>query len=552
MLTHLSIQNYALIQQLSIDFNQGLTIITGETGAGKSILLGALALVAGNRADTQALQDKTKKCIVEASFDLRKSNLQDYFVNNNLDYETLTTIRREINPEGKSRAFINDTPVTLSQLKELATNLVDIHSQHETRTLNGSAFQLTVVDAFANNTETIALYLSNYKQYKALDKKLNELIDKEIQAKKELDYLQFQFNELDELNLKLGEQESNEQELETLNNAENIKATLSKAAFSLNGSEMNLLSSFAEIKNTITSIAKFKPEINELNTRINSTYIELKDIANELESIEQEIIYDPNRIELLNERLDAIYRLQQKHQVKTIEALIGIKDTISEQLLEYSSLENEIAKLKLAKDKAEKQLSAIAQKLSDARKKTIPKIEKEIAQLLSTLSMPNAALKIELNALPQFSLTGKDEVRFLFTANKGSDFKDLDKVASGGELSRLMLSIKSLLANLTELPTIIFDEIDTGVSGDVADKVGKIMDAMAATMQVIAITHLPQIASKGKEHLFVYKEEKKEATYTNIKKLTKEERINEIAKMLSTENPTTAAISNAKELLKAN
>lgn len=550
MLKHLSIQNYALIDKLEVDFSDGLTIITGETGAGKSILLGALGLIAGSRADTQSLQDKTKKCIVEASFNIKEYALKDFFWANELDYEITTNIRREITPEGKSRAFINDTPVTLTQLKALAERLIDIHSQHQTLTLNGSEFQLSVVDAYANHADSLAEYSISFKQFKALEKALNELLTKESQAKKDLDYFQFQFNELEEAGLKPDEQAGIEQELEALNNAEDIKSNLSKAATGLNGGEQNLLASLNEIKSLLASQAKFKPEINELSTRLNSSYIELKDISNELESLEQDIVYDPKRIDKLTIQLDAIYRLQQKHQVKSVEELITIKDDLSNKLLDFSSLETEIEKTKKELTSVQKSLTALAKKIAANRKKEIPKIEKEIASLLSALSMPNAQLKIEHMETETLTANGADKVNFLFSANKGSDFKELNKVASGGELSRLMLSIKSLIAQLTALPTIIFDEIDTGVSGDVADKVGSIMNLMAKAMQVITITHLPQIASKGESHLFVYKEDKNDKTYSNIKKLSVNERVQEIAKMLSTGTPTAAAISNAKELLK--
>ncbi|MES2285935.1 MAG: DNA repair protein RecN [Bacteroidota bacterium] len=550
MLKHLSIQNYALIDKLEVDFSDGLTIITGETGAGKSILLGALGLIAGSRADTQSLQDKTKKCIVEASFNIKEYALKDFFWANELDYEITTNIRREITPEGKSRAFINDTPVTLTQLKGLAERLIDIHSQHQTLTLNGSEFQLSVVDAYANHADSLAEYSISFKQFKALEKALNELLTKESQAKKDLDYFQFQFNELEEAGLKPDEQAVIEQELEGLNNAEDIKSNLSKAATGLNGGEQNLLASLNEIKSLLASQAKFKPEINELSTRLNSSYIELKDISNELESLEQDIVYDPKRIDKLTIQLDAIYRLQQKHQVKSVEELITIKEDLSNKLLEFNSLETEIEKTKKELTSVQRSLTALAKKIAANRKKEIPKIEKEIASLLSALSMPNAQLKVEHIETEILTANGTDKVNFLFSANKGSDFKELNKVASGGELSRLMLSIKSLIAQLTALPTIIFDEIDTGVSGDVADKVGSIMNLMAKAMQVITITHLPQIASKGESHLFVYKEDKNDKTYSNIKKLTVNERVQEIAKMLSTGTPTAAAISNAKELLK--
>lgn len=551
MLKHLSVQNYALIDQLEVEFSDGLTIITGETGAGKSILLGALGLIAGSRADTQALQDKTKKCFVEASFNIKDYSLKNFFSSNDLDYEVTTTIRREINPEGKSRAFINDTPVTLNQLKELAEHLIDIHSQHQTLTLNGSEFQLSVVDAFADHSELTIEYAADFRKFKLLEKQLFELTEKESQAKKDLDYFQFQFNELEDAQLNGNKQLEMEQELETLNNAEDIKLNLSKAENGLAGGEQNLLSTLNEIKIILASMAKFKPEINELSIRLTSSYLELKDIANELDSLEGDIVYDPKRIDILTQMLDAIYRLQQKHQVKSIEELITIKDDLSNKLLDFNSLEAEIEKVKKELNSLQKSLLALAKKMTANRKKVIPKLEKEIASLLSSLSMPNAQLKVSHTASEILTKNGLDTVSFLFSANKGSDFKELNKVASGGELSRLMLSIKSLIAQLTALPTIIFDEIDTGVSGDVADKVGTIMNQMAKAMQVITITHLPQIASKGQSHLFVYKEDKNNKTYSNIKKLTAEERVQEIAKMLSTGTPTAAAISNAKELLKS-
>ncbi|HEX8516515.1 MAG TPA: DNA repair protein RecN [Bacteroidia bacterium] len=550
MLKHLSVQNYALIDKLDVELTKGLTIITGETGAGKSILLGALGLIAGSRADTQSLQDKTKKCIIEASFNIREYALKDFFLAHELDHEEVTTIRREINPEGKSRAFINDTPVTLNQLKELGERLIDIHSQHQTLSLNGTDFQLSVVDAFAKHGTLLDEYYSDFNAFKSLEKQLKELAEKEAQAKKDLDYFQFQFNELEDAGLKSGEQPAMEQELETLNNAEGIKSDLNKAYDVLGGGEQNLISSLSEVKALLNGMAKFKPELADLSVRLNSTYIELKDISNELESLEREVVYDPKQIEILSDKLDAIYRLQQKHQVKTVEELIDLKEELSNKLLDFSSLELEIEKTKASLDKLTKALSLKAKAISENRKKSIPKIEKEIALLLASLSMPNAQLQISHSLTESFSATGIDKISFLFSANKGSDFKELNKVASGGELSRLMLSIKSLIADLTALPTIIFDEIDTGVSGDVADKVGIIMNRMSSKMQVITITHLPQIASKGNSHLFVYKEDKNNKTYSNIRKLNTEERIQEVAKMLSTGTPSAAAINNAKELLK--
>lgn len=551
MLQHLSIQNYALIDKLDIDFSEGLTIITGETGAGKSILLGALALLVGQRADTQALQDKSKKCVIEGTFNIKNYALKDFFSNNELDYSSETTIRREINPEGKSRAFINDTPVTLTQLKGLGESLIDIHSQHETLAINEGAFQLDVVDAYAQHTDLLAEYKAAYKNYKELERELNILVEQEARSKKDQDYHQFMFNELEDAGLKAGEQALMEQELEALNNAESIKQNLSKASFGLSGGEENLLASLNEIKALITQVSKFNPAIQQLGERVTSSYIELKDICSELEGLEGEIVHDPSRIEELDAKLDKIYRLLQKHGVKTVEELITIKNELSNKLLDITSIEDKIIKARADLDLLHKKLSALAQKISSGRKAVTEKIEKDVASLLAQLAMPNAQLKVEHTMLDTFNSDGIDKVRFLFAANKGSDFKELNKVASGGELSRLMLSIKSLIARLASLPTIIFDEIDTGVSGDVADKVGSIMEQMATAMQVVAITHLPQIASKGNAHLFVYKEDVEERTLSRIRRLKKDERVQEIAKMLSTGTPTTAAIKNAKELLGA-
>lgn len=551
MLSHLKIQNYALIDELDISFTNGLTIITGETGAGKSILLGALGLIIGQRADIGSLQDKTRKCIVEATFNLKGYKLNGLFTRNEIDYADQTIIRREINPEGKSRTFINDTPVTLVLLKDFGEHLIDIHSQHETLTLNNSAFQLNLVDVYAGNEQLLSAFQTDFKLFRKQQQVLAAMIEKEVQSKKELDYLQFQYNELEEANLKHGEQPMMEQELATLSNAEEIKLNLSKAHFALNDNEKNIISSLNEVKTIINNLSKFNPSISELNTRLSSLLIELKDIAVEIETIEQNVIYDPKRIEDLNIRLDRIYHLQNKHNVKEIEELLVIYDNLGKQLTDINSLEAEIVELKKSLSVIEKSLIKQAIQLSENRLAAIPKIEKEIKKMLAELGMMNGELKINRIGLSgnELNSTGIDKVTFLFSANKGSELKELNKVASGGELSRLMLSLKALIAQLTSLPAIIFDEIDTGVSGDVANKVGLIMAKMAKAMQVITITHLPQIASKGNAHLFVYKEEKNKKTYTRIKLLDKNERVLEIAKMLSTQNPTHAAINNAKELL---
>ncbi len=549
MLQHLSIQNYALIDSLSIDLDEHLSIITGETGAGKSILLGALGLIAGNRSDSTSLNDKTKKCIVEAVFNIKNYALEDFFSTHELDYDHHTTVRREINPTGNSRAFINDTPVTLSQLKQISALLIDIHSQHETLSLQNNSFQLSIVDAVADNSAALKEYKANFNAYKLLEAELMQLKEKEANAQKESDYLLFLFNELQEANFHLNEQDKLESQLAILINAEDIKSKIASVLLALNESESSLISGLNSVKVSTNELAKFSTELQELSTRINTSFIELKDIAGELENVQDSIVFDAAKLELISERLDLLYKLQQKHRVTSIAELIAIKEDLDTKLLDFTSLENSIHKIteQLIADK--KVLEKLAAALSKKRKAVISPIEKQLQQTLSELGMPNAALKIEQSDLNDLTALGKDNIVFLFSANKGSTVQELNKVASGGELSRLMLSIKSLIANSKQLPTIIFDEIDTGVSGEIANKMGIIMDKMAKTMQVITITHLPQIAAKGSSHLFVYKQEKENKTHSQIKKLNKEERVQEIAKMLSTENPTAAAIKNAKELL---
>lgn len=549
MLRKLSIQNYALIDELEISFSENLNTITGETGAGKSILLGALSLIVGARADTSVLQDKTKKCVVEGLFNIADHALKVFFRDIELDYADETLIRREINPEGKSRAFINDTPVTLAVLKELGEKLIDIHSQHETLTLNSSGFQLSVLDSFASHNKLLAQYREEYAAYRVAEHELKDLIEKEAQSKKDLDYFQFQFNELEDAALKAGEQQLMEEELETLTNAEEIKTNLSRAYNSLEGSEANLIALLNEIRAALTPLGKFNSSIKAISERLGASSIELKDIASEISALEESTVHDAARIEELNEQLDTIYRLQKKHNVNDVAALIEIKDSLSNKLLDITSLDEQIGKLRAETEIKKNSLLQKANRLSKGREEAIPKMEKDISHSLSSLGMPNARFEIHNEKSDAFSANGIDNITFLFSANKGSAVKALNKVASGGELSRLMLSIKALVAKLTHLPSIIFDEIDTGVSGEIANKVGSIMEQMGSAMQVVVITHLAQIASKGDSHLFVYKEIKAGKTFTRIKKLNKEERVQEIAKMLSTENPTPAAIKNAKELL---
>ena len=549
MLQHLRIQNFALIEETEVHLNNGLTVITGETGAGKSILLGALGLTLGSRADVSSLHDKTKKCIIEAQFNVKEYSLRSFFESNELDFEEVTTIRREITSEGKSRAFINDTPTTLSVLKELGEQLIDIHSQHETLLLKETNFQFELVDAFAQTTNLFSDYKKQFNALQKLRKQLEELTAQEIQAKKELDYFQFQFNELEEANVKVGEQQQLEEESETLENAEFIKGSLVKSSLAINGGDENIVSALALVKQQLQSVSKFGKQFNELFERINSVSIELKELSKDIDACEEDVVYDNSRLEEVNAQLDKLNRLLKKHGVNSEEELLTIKTDIEAKLQQFSSLEVAIEKTQKEIFASEKQCKSLAKDLSDKRQKSTAGIEQNIKTMLTGLSMANAQFKIELKPLDALSFNGQDSISFLFTANKGAEFKELHKTASGGELSRLMLCLKALLAERTALPTIIFDEIDTGVSGDVADKIGNILFAMGKTMQVITITHLPQMASKGGNHLFVYKSDSKDKTTSSIKALNKEERIAEIAKMLSTGTPTETALKNAKELL---
>jgi DNA repair protein RecN (Recombination protein N) len=551
MLQHLRIQNFALIEETDVDLNKGLTVITGETGAGKSILLGALGLTLGNRADVSSLHDKTKKCIIEARFNIKAYHLKSFFEANELDFEELTTVRREITPEGKSRAFINDTPATISVLKELGDQLIDIHSQHETLLLKETNFQFELVDAFAQTSTLFSDYKKQYSALQKLKKQLDELQAQELQAKKELDYFQFQFNELNDANIKEGEYKQLEEESETLENAEFIKSNLVRSSTAISGGDENILSALALVKQQLQSVSKFGKQFNELYERVNSVIIELKELSNDIEAAEEDVVYNNTRLEEVNAQLDKLNRLLKKHGVNSEEELLKIKEEIESKLLQFSSLETSIEKTQKEIAVLEKQCKAVATDLSAKRQKALAGIEQHIKTMLASLSMANAQFKIDLKQQETLSVNGLDVIAFLFTANKGAEFKELHKTASGGELSRLMLCLKALLAERTSLPTIIFDEIDTGVSGDVADKIGNILNSMGKSMQVIAITHLPQMASKGSNHLYVYKSDSKDKTISNIKALNKEERVAEVAKMLSSGKPTETALKNAKELLNA-
>lgn len=552
MLKRLSVQNYILIDQLDITLGKGLTIITGETGAGKSIILGALGLMLGQRADANLLLNKEKKCIVEGTFDVSAYGLEDFFHAHELDFDRETTIRREINPEGKSRAFVNDTPVGLQVLKELAALLVDIHSQHETLLLSNSRFQLNVVDAYAENKKIRELYKSTFSSYKTLQKELTALIDAEQKSKGDLDYLQFQFNELAALNLQSGEQLQLEQEQEKLEHAEEILGQLAKATTGLQGGEENIVSELIAVQHIVQSLRKYDDQFESLSARIQAAIVELKDVYDELDKAAGDLQVDPARLEWINDRLSTLYQLQKKHRLSTVDELLVLQNDLEQKMLKIGSLEEEIVKKQAALKEGLTALKKVADELSASRKKAIPGIEKEINKQLVELAMPHAVLRIAQQPVDDkdtFLADGQERIQFLFSANKGMDFKELAKVASGGEMSRLMLSIKSLLARLSEMPTIIFDEIDTGISGETAARVGGILKSMAKEHQVLAITHLPQMASKGDAHFLVYKETKKSSTRSFLRELNEEERVNEIARMLSGEELTAAALENARDLL---
>jgi len=549
MLQSLNVHNYALINELTIDFNKGLNIITGETGAGKSILMGALSLILGQRADTSVLKEKSKKCIVEAKFNIKPYRLKTFFDENDLDYDDITIIRREITDNGKSRAFINDTPVNVSVLKDLSTHLVDIHSQHESLLLGDENFQMALVDSFAGHHALLHQYYEKYEEYHQIQSEYNQFISNAEKAKSDLDYLQFQYDQLEALKLNEGEQEELEEELEKLNHAEEIKLNLSKSFQLLNEEEFSVISNLKEAKNALNAIAKYLKESEDLNQRMESAYIELQDISHEIEQLNESIEYDPARIEFIRERLDSIYAQQQKHKVATIGELLQIKTDLETQIEHINSFDFRFDELKKKLELKKNELIQLAQQISKNRKQIIPDLEQKITRTLVLLGMPNAAFKIEQVPVNEFLPTGNEIIKFMFSANKNVAPEEIEKVASGGEISRLMLSLKSILVENKILPTIIFDEIDAGTSGEIADKMGVIIKQMSSKMQVINITHLPQIASKADFHYLVYKQDNHQTTNTYIKLLDKDERVNEIAKMLSGKELTDAAIQNAKVLL---
>ena len=549
MLKKLSIQNYAIIDEIGIDFSGKLNIITGETGAGKSILMGALSLILGERADSSVLVNTQKKCFIEGSFSVDgKKAVLHFLQENDLDVEEELVLRREIAANGKSRAFINDTPATLQQLKALASLLVDLHQQFDTLELGDSDFQRQVMDALASNETKLSGYQKLFLQWQSGNKELAQLQQQKADFNKELDYHQFLFNELSELGLKENELEDLDNELKLLSNSEGIKTSLSKVYFDLKESEQPVVQLLKQLVNQLQGYASYHPDLNGLIERLQSSQIELQDIAEEVDRINDAVNYDEKRIEWINQRLMDGYKLIKKHGVQTTNQLLEIQSGLEEKLKAVLDMDDAIA----AKEKSVAQLftdaGVLAEQISKARHQQIKPLEEKVNKLLGQVGMPNAKLKVELKNA-SLSISGKDHIDFLFDANKSNRFEPIRKVASGGELSRLMLCIKSLVAQSIDLPTMIFDEIDTGISGEAAKQVGLIMKGLANNRQIICITHQPQIAGKANAHFFVYKEIKNDAVKTNIRLLSEDERITAIARMLSGEKPTAAALENAREMM---
>ena len=550
MLKRLLVENYALIDKSEIELSSGFSVITGETGAGKSILLGALNLILGQRADTKSIKDPARKCVVEAVFDISNYDLKPFFEAEDLDYEEECVMRREIVASGKSRSFINDTPVNVTTMKSLGDRLLDIHSQHENLLLNDSRFQLQIVDSIAKNGDCLQTYEAEYSKLNSISRRLQKLRDELAQKNANRDYAEFQLNQLVEAALVADEQELLETEAEQLEHASEIKEALLKAVYLLDESEQSVNQSLKDSVSTLNSVSNYLGGLNDLSERLNSCLIETKDILRELEVLNNDMDVDPNRLDFVNTRLDTIYTLEKKHNVDSVAGLLELQASYEQQLqdLEFGSEEIEALEKELA-EQTQKVL-ALAQELSKARKACAPQIETELSDLLHELGMPNARLSLDFKALEKCGPTGLDVVTFLFSANKDRGMQPITAIASGGEISRVMLSLKYVLSKSAALPAIIFDEIDTGVSGEIAAKMGAMMQNMSAHMQVLSITHLPQIASKGVQHFKVYKKDVESGTVSSIKQLSKEERIAEIAQMLSGANLTDAAINNAKELLK--
>ena len=549
MLTSLSIKNFALIEDVNLQLQDQFTIITGETGAGKSILLGALSLLLGKRADLSAIRSPEKKCVVEGVFQIENYHLQSLFENNDLDYEPQTIIRREILPSGKSRAFINDTPATLQKLSLLGNQLVDIHSQHETLFVGDVNYQFQVIDALANHKDLLQQYRKSYKNYQRLLQQLAKLKEEQREAAAAYDYNLFLLNELREAELKEGIQEELETQYQELNNVEELKENLSAAAHQLQQEEIGGIFNLQEVKNRLNALRNYGEQYQSLSERIESVLIEVEDMAVEIERLENKVEADPETLDFVNDKLQQLYNLQKKHHLDSEQELMQLQQELEEKVATSENAEEEISALTKKIEAAKKQTQQLAKSIYNNRKKVIPHFIKSVQEILTQVGMPDAQLKVDLKHTEDFSNNGSDQMQWLLAANKGGNFNEMRKAASGGELSRITLAIKSILAKYSKLPTIIFDEIDTGVSGDIAQKMAVIMSHMGKEMQVLSITHLPQIAAKGNHHFKVYKETEGNTTKTNIVELKGDTRVEELAEMLGGKDKSASAIAHAKELL---
>lgn len=549
MLKKLVVKNFALISSLELDPDTGFTTITGETGAGKSILLGALGLIAGQRADSSVLFNPEEKCFVEAEFEIGSYHLESFFEQHELDFSSRSIVRREINAQGKSRSFINDTPVNLTVLKELSALLIDIHSQHQSLALTRESVQLSYLDSYAGNQHLLQQYKKKYDAFRAAKEKRERLLHEQAELEKQEDYLRFQLNELEELQPKAGEVKQMEEELELLNHAEGLSASLQFIVSQMEEGEAGMLQQLSAVKQRLQPFQKVNEQWQEYFSRVVSLEVELKELTRELGRESERVVFDPERIEQLNKRLSQLESLMRKHQAIDEEALLSVWEKLATAVGSSDTLKEDIEKITAEISSLEKELERLAAELHEKRKKQSAGLAKAVESLLHGLGMPVARFNIELSKEENFSNSGWTGLKFLFSANKGSAMQEMGKVASGGELSRVVLAVKSIMASITSLPTILFDEIDTGVSGAVAGKMGELMREMGKNMQVIAITHLPQVAGAGREHWFVYKKEEKGVTRSFIRKLSQEERLQELAQMLSTGSPGEAALQNAKELL---
>jgi DNA repair protein RecN (Recombination protein N) len=549
LITFLSIKNYALIEDIRVDLNAGMTIITGETGAGKSILLGALSLLLGKRADISSVKDSSKKCSIEAEFSLARYQLETLFSENDLDYDHHTIVRREILSSGKSRAFVNDTPVSVAQLQALGIHLVDIHSQHETLALADSTYQMEVIDALSGNELLLHEYSNQFTQFSKASERLSELKLQKSEATKELDFNTFLHTELVEVNLQGTNQSTLEETYEQLNNAEEITETLAHIAQRFSEEQIGTLQTAKEARQSLGKLRSYSKQFDQLWERLNSVVIELEDIDSSIVIAAENIEADPKELVSLNSTLQTLYKLQQKHNVSTIEELLTIEEDLGLKIDATLNIDSEIKKLSTEVDSEREKTLATGKKIHEVRVKAIPKLKEQLETILADLGLPNARFQFELNPSNTFRKNGTDELDLLFTANKGLAFGSLKKVASGGEMSRIMLAVKAVLSRYKKLPTIIFDEIDTGVSGEIAHKMAEIMSIMSETMQLMSITHLPQIAARGEHHIKIYKEDINETTQTRLQTLTEEQRIVEIAQMIGGKNVSDATIASAKELL---